>query len=118
MEQNQYPGDINQALIELGSTVCKVRDPNCEACPLRHWCRAFTVTQSPSVGPVSDIEDLCTLCEPVEEPSDVTLYPMKADRKKAREELDIVSIIEWQSSTDSDDRWFLMVRRPEGGMFS
>lgn len=36
-----HPGDINQALIELGSTVCKVREPNCEACPLSKWCRAY-----------------------------------------------------------------------------
>jgi len=37
----QYPGDINQALIELGSTVCKVREPNCDSCPLQLWCSAY-----------------------------------------------------------------------------
>lgn len=35
------PGDINQSLIELGSTVCKVRDPACGACPLQTWCGAY-----------------------------------------------------------------------------
>ena len=34
------PGDLNQALIELGSTVCKVRDPSCDSCPLQRWCAA------------------------------------------------------------------------------
>ena len=34
-------GDVNQALIELGATVCKVRDPDCSSCPLRAWCRAY-----------------------------------------------------------------------------
>lgn len=37
----QYPGDINQALIELGSTVCRVREPSCETCPLKAWCSAY-----------------------------------------------------------------------------
>ena len=34
------PGDVNQALIELGSTVCKPREPDCAACPLKPWCNA------------------------------------------------------------------------------
>jgi hypothetical protein len=42
----------------------------------------------------------------------VTAYPMKAERKKAREELDIVNVVEWQSEKE---RFFLLVRRPEGG---
>lgn len=32
-------GDVNQALMELGATVCKPRDPNCAVCPLQD-CRA------------------------------------------------------------------------------
>ena len=39
------PGDLNQALIELGSTVCKVRDPTCAACPLQSWCAAYRLAQ-------------------------------------------------------------------------
>ena len=35
------PGDVNQALIELGSTVCKPRDPDCAARALRPWCGAY-----------------------------------------------------------------------------
>lgn len=42
----EHPGDINQALIELGSTVCKVRDPGCETCPLNDWCAAYTSSES------------------------------------------------------------------------
>jgi A/G-specific adenine glycosylase len=34
------PGDWNQALMELGATVCKPRQPACPACPLRRGCRA------------------------------------------------------------------------------
>ena len=34
------PGDWNQALMELGATVCLPRQPACPACPLRQHCRA------------------------------------------------------------------------------
>lgn len=66
--------------------------------------------------PIHDIEEMCSLCDPLPEGSGVTAYPMKVERKKAREELDVVNVIEWRSKTDPDERWFLLVRRPEGGM--
>ncbi|MDA2914726.1 NUDIX domain-containing protein, partial [Acidobacteriia bacterium AH_259_A11_L15] len=34
------PGDFNQALMELGSTICLPRVPRCRACPLERACRA------------------------------------------------------------------------------
>ena len=34
------PGALNQALMELGATVCVPRAPDCSACPLRARCRA------------------------------------------------------------------------------
>ena len=37
------PGDFNQAMMELGATVCLPRDPRCELCPIRKLCR----TQGP-----------------------------------------------------------------------
>ena len=46
----------------------------------------------------------------------VTRYPMKVERKKAREEIDVVSVVEWCSP--SSVRHFLLVRRPEQGMLS
>lgn len=35
------PGDYNQALMELGRTVCKPRAPLCKACPLQAHCKAY-----------------------------------------------------------------------------
>lgn len=139
VEEADRPGDINQALIELGSTVCKVREPLCQQCPLRPWCKAYELSEGKNVGDfrlhlylkltncqdggagaaeadVPDIEELCTLCEPLPLPEGapglVTAFPMKAERKKAREELDVVNVIEWRHD---GERWFLLVRRPEGG---
>jgi len=34
------PGDSNQALMELGATICQPRAPRCPRCPLRGACRA------------------------------------------------------------------------------
>jgi len=34
----ERPGDLNQALMELGATVCRVRAPECGSCPVARWC--------------------------------------------------------------------------------
>jgi A/G-specific adenine glycosylase len=34
----RHPGDWNQALMELGATVCLPSDPRCLLCPVRNWC--------------------------------------------------------------------------------
>ncbi|HUZ47840.1 MAG TPA: A/G-specific adenine glycosylase [Terriglobia bacterium] len=35
------PGNFNQALMELGQTLCLPRSPECPRCPLKRWCRAY-----------------------------------------------------------------------------
>ena len=37
----QRPGAYNQALMELGQTICRPRAPRCDACPLRAHCAAY-----------------------------------------------------------------------------
>ena len=34
-------GDHNQAMMDLGATVCVPGTPDCESCPLQAWCTAF-----------------------------------------------------------------------------
>jgi len=36
----ERPGDFNQALMELGATVCTPRAPQCLICPLYAWCKS------------------------------------------------------------------------------
>ncbi|EGN92517.1 hypothetical protein SERLA73DRAFT_164044 [Serpula lacrymans var. lacrymans S7.3] len=112
VKDSKRPGDINQALIELGSTVCKP------------WCKGynrFSSVESQEATEDSDIEELCSLCEPLptsmEEARQVTIYPMKVKRKKAREETDLVNVVEWRADNQGD-RWFLLTRRPEGGLLA
>lgn len=36
----QHPGEINQALMDIGATLCRPENPACPACPLRLACQA------------------------------------------------------------------------------
>ena len=35
------PGEINEALMDLGSAICTAKSANCVACPLQRLCRGF-----------------------------------------------------------------------------
>ena len=37
----QQAGVFNQALMELGSLVCLIRDPQCSICPVHEYCNAY-----------------------------------------------------------------------------
>jgi A/G-specific adenine glycosylase len=45
------PGDFNQAMMELGATVCTPRAPQCPVCPLHDWCasRGANTARSQSI---------------------------------------------------------------------
>jgi len=36
----KHPGDFNQALMDLGATICKAKNPDCSRCPLACHCQA------------------------------------------------------------------------------
>jgi A/G-specific adenine glycosylase len=40
--------DFNQALMDLGATVCIARKPKCEACPMTKLCGTFAKSSSPA----------------------------------------------------------------------
>lgn len=102
-QTSNRPGRWGQALMELGSTICTPK-PNCEACPITASCRAygegFRLASTRGLAPAEmrthsnlglspDIEDLCSLCKPLEEVAqngddeDVEIAPIrKASRGK------------------------------------
>lgn len=48
------PGDFNEALMDLGATICLPKNPACAACPLQSTCRAYAqaaVAQYPARKP-------------------------------------------------------------------
>lgn len=38
---DQFPGDFNQALMDLGAMVCIPRNPRCQLCPLSNLCEGY-----------------------------------------------------------------------------
>jgi A/G-specific adenine glycosylase len=45
IETCKEPGNFNQALMELGATVCTPKAPNCSNCPVRNHCKAYREVQ-------------------------------------------------------------------------
>ena len=66
-----------------------------------------------SAGP-PDIEDICDICVPFDEEPDVTSYPVKVDKKKPREESDLVLVLQWRSRSEEDPFYFLRKRSEHG----
>lgn len=48
---HEHAGDFAQALMDLGATICRPRDPDCPRCPLAGDCRALALG-TPHVFPV------------------------------------------------------------------
>lgn len=56
----ENPGDFNQAMMDLGSTVCKKQKPNCTICPVRDFCLAHrnqTTSYCPPLKPRKQAQD-------------------------------------------------------------
>ncbi len=54
----QAPDQYNQAVMELGATVCKPKNPTCQSCPLSDQCVAYrdgTVAQIPFKSPKAKV---------------------------------------------------------------
>jgi A/G-specific adenine glycosylase len=47
------PGDFNQAMMELGATVCLPGAPRCDRCPVFAWCRTRGATPREAASPRS-----------------------------------------------------------------
>jgi len=56
------PGDFNQALMELGQTLCLPQAPQCAACPVQRWCQGYKSGQPqryPQPRPRRESESVC-----------------------------------------------------------
>ena len=50
--RTHHPGEINQALMELGALHCSVKEPSCLLCPLREGCQARVSPGGPTRFPL------------------------------------------------------------------
>ncbi len=70
-------GDFNQALMELGATVCLPRSPQCPACPVHSHCRAFRdrmTDRIPFTGQRARVEALRTVVAALRRKDGATLF--------------------------------------------
>jgi A/G-specific adenine glycosylase len=59
------PGRFNQALMELGATICTPTDPACESCPVRMCCAALAMeaqAEIPLPKPRPDVTHVVEAC--------------------------------------------------------
>ncbi|KAG8890402.1 hypothetical protein FRB98_008977 [Tulasnella sp. 332] len=117
VSKTDRPGDLNQAFIELGSTICKPTSPLCGECPLQKGCGAYSLLTKLSEEAVQDIEDACSVCEPFPSTGNtVTRFPMKVAKKKARLEASVVTVI--RLGPPGAGRMVLMSQRPAKGLLA
>ena len=55
------PGDFNQAIMELGATICTPRNPQCLVCPWARDCRTLGEHRTPKRAPMTTREIACSL---------------------------------------------------------
>ncbi|NWV01288.1 MUTYH glycosylase, partial [Upupa epops] len=118
------PGDFNQALMELGATVCVPKAPLCAECPLKQHCQAWHRKLFGKSATVPDVEDCggggCPLCPPATEPWDsslgVTNFPRKAAKKQPRAARTATCVLERRGCHGAPE--YLIVQRPSSGLLA
>ncbi len=53
---HRHPGDFNQAIMEVGATVCTPRNPQCLVCPWASECRTLGEHKTPKRAPMTTRE--------------------------------------------------------------
>ena len=123
------PGAFNQALMELGATVCKPTSPLCDACPVRKICHAHQLASlsasppsssassssssssssfsSSSSASVPSIDDDAGHADDADDallnglPASVTYFPLRAPKKRPREVCVSVGVFRRQAAAGS-----------------
>ncbi|KNA15855.1 hypothetical protein SOVF_094390 [Spinacia oleracea] len=96
------PGEFNQALMELGATLCTPTSPSCSECPVSVQCQALTLSRQGGL---------------------VTDYPLKVVKAKQRNEFSAVCFLEISESQNlvedtQKTRRYLLVKRPNEGLLA
>uniref|UniRef100_UPI00398F1428 adenine DNA glycosylase-like isoform X2 n=1 Tax=Pristiophorus japonicus TaxID=55135 RepID=UPI00398F1428 len=134
------PGDFNQAMMELGATVCTPKAPLCSECPVQAHCRAYQRVKkeqesiskrllgntTSKLSSTSDIEECgsaggCPLCLPDKESWDSDLgvrnFPRKPTKKPPRTERTLTCVVMRKRVNDDTEEYFL-VQRPNFGLLA
>ena len=101
------PGCFNQALMELGATICTPKAPKCSQCPAKTLCAALKRVEG-----WSEAKNGTTASEP--QPS-VTDYPQKVAKKKPREEAIRCCVL---VLSIEGKNYFVLAKRPDKGLLA
>ncbi|KAK4270056.1 hypothetical protein QN277_023141 [Acacia crassicarpa] len=98
------PGDFNQALMELGATVCTPLNPSCSSCPASKFCNVLAISKDDSSVLVTD-------------------YPVKVIKVKQRCDFCVVCVVELLGSggkldNNQSSSEFILVKRPNEGLLA
>lgn len=100
------PGDFNQALMELGATVCTPLNPSCSSCPASEFCHALSIAKHDSTAAVTD-------------------YPVKGVKVKQRCDFCAVCVVELLGvggktllDENQSSSKFILVKRPDEGLLA
>lgn len=100
------PGDFNQAMMELGATLCSKTKPGCSECPVSSHCQALALSCEKSSVQVTD-------------------FPRVVPKAKPRSDFAAVCVVKIvqgleEEATDAkgNDHLFLLIKRPEEGLLA
>ncbi|KAF8658021.1 hypothetical protein HU200_059483 [Digitaria exilis] len=100
------PGDFNQAMMELGATLCSKTKPGCSGCPVSSHCQALALSMENSSVQVTD-------------------YPRVVPKAKPRRDFAAVCVVQiaeglGKEVADTKDNGdiFLLIKRPEEGLLA
>ena len=125
------PGAFNQALMELGATICTPNSPLCDKCPVASQCRALAEAQGKALESERELlgsdgnaranerrhividysADEAEQAEARARASDATKYPFAKKKKKPRPETWAVGVVEHRGK-------FLLLKRPDSGLLA
>lgn len=103
------PGDFNQAMMELGATVCVPNTrPACDKCPVSPWCKARAAEKKYKSEGGQRVA--------------VTDFPTKVEKADKREESVAVAVVmvlpPGAQLSDKGAGKFVLVKRPPGGLLA
>ncbi|KAG8051186.1 hypothetical protein GUJ93_ZPchr0009g650 [Zizania palustris] len=100
------PGDFNQAMMELGATLCSKTKPGCSQCPISSHCQALVLSSQNASIKVTD-------------------YPRVVAKAKPRSDFAAVCVVQIAQGLDQviadmigKDNFFLFIKRPEEGLLA
>nr|ACN26398.1 unknown [Zea mays] len=100
------PGDFNQAMMELGATLCSKTKPGCSQCPVSSHCQALALSREKSSVQVTD-------------------FPRVVPKAKPRSDFAAVCVVQIAQGLEEEaadpkgnDHLFLLIKRPEEGLLA